>query len=331
MKILVSEFITGGGLIGESLPASLAQEGQMMLDAIVTDLVELNEIDVEVILDERCVMQHFLKKPVVHTIKNNYLKTFRQLCREVDAVLPIAPESDSSLEMLSRLVLEEGKLLLGSSPEVIRLTSSKLATAEFLANQNIPVINTQLINDWNFERDYIENSPGWIVKPDQGVGCEQVFFCETEESIRTAASKCEKAIIQPMIRGIPASLSVLCDKGHCRVIGYNEQIIEQQNNRLQYTGTRVNSLLDYKDQLDQLANSVVAVLSELRGYIGMDVIIGYDKITVVEINPRLTTSYVALRESINLNPAGLILDIFNNNVLPELSQSEFKEVLVSVV
>ncbi len=330
MKILVSEFITGGGLTAEPLPASLAQEGQMMLEAIVSDLMELNDIDVEVTLDERCVMKPVPKNITVHIINNNYRESFYQLCQKVDAVLVVAPESDDSLEIISQLVLAAGKLLSGSSPEVIRLTSSKLATAEYLTEQNIPVINTRRFDDILFQQEDLIKNSGWIVKPDQGVGCEQVYFCETEETIKLAASKCEKAIVQPMINGVPASLSMLCHKGHCRVIGYNEQMIERQGNRLQYAGTKVNALLDHKDQLDQLAESVSTALPELRGYVGMDVIISDDKISVVEINPRLTTSYVGLRESIGENPAALILKIFMENKLPEIHSSKFKNVLVRV-
>ena len=44
---------------------------------------------------------------------------------------------------------------------------------------------------------------------------------------------------------------------------------------------------------------------------------------VVEINPRLTTSYVGLRESIALNPAELIVSIWQNGSIPEVDEKNF--------
>lgn len=44
---------------------------------------------------------------------------------------------------------------------------------------------------------------------------------------------------------------------------------------------------------------------------------------VVEINPRLTTSYVGLRQSLALNPAELIVSIWQNGAMPEVHKDEF--------
>ncbi len=326
MKILVSEFITGGGFCGEPLASSLAKEGQMMMSAIVFDLLELNNVEIEVTLDQRCSAEELPVDINIHIIKNNYLESFRSLCRNVDAVFPIAPELDSFLEAISRIVTEEKVLLLGSPADVIKLVSGKTSTAKHLADHSIPIIETLTAKESGLPK----SNSGWIVKPDQGAGCEQVFFCSGKQEVDIALSQCEKAIVQPMIKGISASLSMLCNQGESVVIGYNEQIIEWQDNRLRYAGTKVNSLLSYKDQFDQLAESVSAAMPELRGYVGMDLIIDNDQITVVEINPRLTTSYVALKKSIGMNPAKMILDIFTDNKLPEIKYSNFKEVLVSV-
>ena len=46
---------------------------------------------------------------------------------------------------------------------------------------------------------------------------------------------------------------------------------------------------------------------------------------VVEINPRLTTSYVGLRQSLDLNPAELILSIWQNREFPEGDRKEDHE------
>ena len=37
MRLLICEYVTGGGFLGQPLPASLAREGDMMLAALVKD------------------------------------------------------------------------------------------------------------------------------------------------------------------------------------------------------------------------------------------------------------------------------------------------------
>jgi predicted ATP-grasp superfamily ATP-dependent carboligase len=71
----------------------------------------------------------------------------------------------------------------------------------------------------------------------------------------------------------------------------------------------VNGLIQYQPLFTQLAKRIAAAIPSLNGYVGVDVIVDNADVYVVEINPRITTSYIGLRESIGLNPAQLILDL----------------------
>ncbi len=330
MKILVSEFITGGGLIGESLTTSLLQEGRLMLDAIVSDLGEINSVEVFITLDPRCAMREIPRNCRSYIIKENYFKSLSDFCHNVDAVLLIAPESDGCLEQISQLVIDAGKLLLGSSPDVIKLTASKLLTAKFFVDKGISVVKTTLFDDSNIKAFTQENNQAWIVKPDGGVGCKDISICYSINEIKDAAANCHQAIVQPKIEGIPASISLLCYQGECLAIGYNEQLIKCVENKLSLVGLRINALLHFQEQLGLLAKQVCAALPELKGYVGLDVIISEDDIVLIEVNPRMTTSYVGLKESINTNPAKLLLDMLFENTLPILDSSEFKMITVNI-
>jgi predicted ATP-grasp superfamily ATP-dependent carboligase len=61
----------------------------------------------------------------------------------------------------------------------------------------------------------------------------------------------------------------------------------------------------------QLARRVVAALPPFRGYLGIDVIVGSSSDGsldhVIEINPRLTTSYVGVRAAAQQNLAAVML------------------------
>jgi predicted ATP-grasp superfamily ATP-dependent carboligase len=47
--------------------------------------------------------------------------------------------------------------------------------------------------------------------------------------------------------------------------------------------------------------------------VGIDLVVDGDDIYVVEINPRLTTSYVSMHQACGVNPARMLLDLFYND------------------
>ena len=58
-----------------------------------------------------------------------------------------------------------------------------------------------------------------------------------------------------------------------------------------------------------LAQRAVAAVPGLFGYVGVDLVLGNEADFVIEINPRLTTSYVGLRRLARFNVAGEMLRI----------------------
>jgi predicted ATP-grasp superfamily ATP-dependent carboligase len=56
-----------------------------------------------------------------------------------------------------------------------------------------------------------------------------------------------------------------------------------------------------------LADAIAAALPGLWGHVGVDIIDGEAGPVVVEINPRLTTTYAGLRTAMGVNPAALVL------------------------
>jgi predicted ATP-grasp superfamily ATP-dependent carboligase len=74
-------------------------------------------------------------------------------------------------------------------------------------------------------------------------------------------------------------------------------------------------MLPYWQRFETIARKIAQMLPDALGYIGVDVIVAHEtnKIYVLEINPRLTTSYVGLHDALNANPAKLILDCVLND------------------
>ncbi|MEO6118153.1 MAG: ATP-grasp domain-containing protein, partial [Methylotenera sp.] len=181
---------------------------------------------------------------------------------------------------------------------------------------------------------------GYIVKPNDGAGCNDTFyfsdFAVLLDWLTLNQEKQAGYIIQPYQTGIPASISVLCKAGKAWLLSCNQQkiaikTIERNQAAIQYQGSVVNGLSTYQAAFETLANRIAKALPGLNGYIGIDVIVNSEAIYVVEINPRITTSYIGLRESLNCNPAQLIMDLIDNPSfkLPENLANKSVEISVN--
>ena len=72
-----------------------------------------------------------------------------------------------------------------------------------------------------------------------------------------------------------------------------------------------------KQEAFAVAEKVVESISGLRGYVGVDLVLTQDKPFVVDVNPRLTTSYVGLRKVAGFNVAEALVNAVLNGKLPD--------------
>ena len=94
MKIMLFEYVTGGGFNRSDLPTALVREGLLMLRALLDGLTELPEVRLTVMLDTR--LQGTLEQDCIDTViveeQDDCLERFQQLAERHDAVWPVAPE-----------------------------------------------------------------------------------------------------------------------------------------------------------------------------------------------------------------------------------------------
>lgn len=231
-----------------------------------------------------------------------------------DAVWPIAPEYAQVLHHISETVINQGKLLLNSPPDAVRTTSSKLTTARRLSEHGVPVVAT-----YRFE-DGVPDRPGsWVLKPDDGVGCQGIRICRDRDELcrqfETLPTDREY-VIQPFIHGTPTSMNLLVCNGESFVLSVNHQRIAVTDNGFMLLGCVVNGYLEHKARYHKLGRDLVAAIPDLWGIIGVDIIDTKNGLQVLEVNPRITTSYVGLKESIGVNPAALVLDLLDGRMPP---------------
>jgi tyramine---L-glutamate ligase len=308
MRLLVFEFITGGGLLNQPLPAGLAREGELILQQLLSDLTECNEVEcIEVLRDPR--LPALTGDRCVTTLcRGDFRLQLAECCQRADFVLPVAPETKGALLELSELIQAQGSILLGSRPAAIRVTTSKWQTCTLLAERGMTVVPTFSMPQVPRERDGL-----WVVKPDDGVGGEG---CRLINGTTTAFQA--NQIIQPLTAGQSASLVLLCHQGRADLYACNLQHVALDEHGCHLQGIGVNALATEIPALETLAAAVAAAIPDLWGWVGVDLILNNGEPQILEINPRLTTSYVGLRESLQCNPAALLLDLQRNDRLPRI-------------
>lgn len=316
MRLLICEYVTGGGFLGRPLPASLAREGDMMLAALVKDVAAVGGIEIASVRDGRLRDLDLPATFSVLTARDDPWNVWRNAIETADAVWPIAPETGGALTRLSELVIAGDRTLIGSRPGAVTLAASKLATAEHLANRGIAVVPT--VSAATALRDAPPaGGDGWVVKPDDGAGAESTRLFRRSDEMRqrlAAAPDRDDLVVQPYVEGVPASLSILCQQGRAWLLSCNRQEIAIESGAFRFCGSVVGGLQQRRSVLEPIAAAVAAAMPDLWGYVGIDFIDSAAGPLVLEVNPRLTTSYVGLARAIRMNPAGLVLGLLDREL-----------------
>jgi predicted ATP-grasp superfamily ATP-dependent carboligase len=316
LRVFVCEFVTGGGLSGAPLPDGLRREGDMMLRALVKDLAELPDIDIVITRDDRLSDPGLPGELRWIGAGGDPWAAWHHHVSHVDAVWPIAPETGGILERLSRLVLACGRRLIGSGPDAVRLSTSKQLTAAHLAARGVATVPTLALSA--SPPDLLpESAGGWIVKPDDGAGSEDTFVLPTRADLRrwlAGRRDAVRFVLQPYLEGPDVSLSMISGGGRALLLSCNLQDIRRSGDRVTYHGGTVAGAEERRPYYEPVAARIAAAMPELWGYVGVDLIDTADGPVVIDINPRLTTSYVGLRRAIATNPAALVLKLLSHGL-----------------
>ncbi len=326
MKILIFEYITGGGLSRQSLPASLLAEGEMMVSALVEDLLAVDGVELMLTRDCRLSIEKSLTADQITVInispEQGIDSLLVDLVDQCDAVWPIAPETDSVLYQLCRLIESRNTTLLCSSSQGVKIASDKMATYQHLKPYDIPLVETYRHNDYD---DIDKHNQSWVIKPSDGVGCEGIRKLNWQQLKSTPVS--EELLVQPFIQGRSLSLSCLFHHGQGRLICINEQLIEQKNDQFLLQGLLVNIAGD-KQIYSKLVRQIAEAMPLLWGYIGIDLIEAEQGPLLLEINPRLTTSYTGIKKALGINIGASVLELLSKT--PELKSSRNQQISINI-
>lgn len=337
-KIFIFEFVSGGGFNKKDLPISLFCEGFAMLRACIEDIKFL-DFEIETLLDERISnLKEILIADSISIVKQNddFIKLFKKKLLKNEYVFIVAPEFKNVLYNLTRLAEDNDKKLLSIGSNFIQKTASKFKTYEIFKTSSLNTPKTSLIPsdsnglDIKILKQKFENfKKPIIIKPEDGVGAESIFFIENKDKLEEFITimNFDKEnfidrphIIQEYVSGQDLSVSLIGRRLIKQKISYeplpiciNAQLLKISgiSEPSQYFGgyTPIENIpIKY---LDDLVSSLSRY--NIEGYFGVDfimysTILGLDGLSFIEINPRLTTSYLGIRNTLKQN----ILEIVYN-------------------
>lgn len=280
-----------------------------MRDALLRDLSNLRDVEVTATYDARLLPPQHANQTIPIGHNHDVWQVWSHCIANADAVWLIAPETDGVLSQLTELVNRQHKVLLGCSLEAVNITASKYTTCKTLQAVGIGTVASYKLADWPQN-----GASGWVAKPDDGVGCEDSGYFESSVMLLNWIKQGRENthIIQPYQKGISASISMLCKQGQAWLLSCNTQKIALESGKFAYTGSVLNGMADHWKNFEAIAKQVATAIPSLSGYVGVDLIVDDGQIYVLEINPRLTTSYVGLYEAMGCNPARLVIDLFYN-------------------
>ncbi len=247
---------------------------------------------------------------------------FRELAAGADWSLVIAPEFDGILARRCRWVLEAGGRLLGPSPEAVERTADKLALASILARQGVPTPPCYAVPS-----EVACRLPA-VLKPRDGAGsqamCRVGAWPDLERCL--AAMRAERPdaemVLQPLVLGEAMSVAFLLGPGQLLALPPAAQLLSADG-RFRYLGGTVPLPPALARRATSLGLRAVGAVPDLRGYVGVDLILGQaddgSADQVIEMNPRLTTSYIGLRALARSNLAEAMLRVVGGQPVGELS------------
>jgi tyramine---L-glutamate ligase len=325
VKILLYEHASGGGLA--TADPSVLCEGYGMLRAVASDLKKAGH-QVTVLLDANLLK---LNPPldadfVVPVFSPSEPQRFLAALAMVnDAIYVTAPETSQTLQSLVQTVEKTSKISLNCPSEAIGKASNKAVLYDSLKKLGLPALETVSIKDADSLSEIkraVKGRLGFplVLKPLDGVSCGGLCLIKDKAQLEAANQKTKTGgfIAQKYLKGTDASVSLLCTGTEALPISLNRQniVLAGPDSDSSYMGGCVPFNHPKKKEAFDIAQKI-AVYFGLRGYVGVDFVLTDEDAFAVDVNPRLTTSYVGLSKTSNINIAQGIVDAVLKKKLPK--------------
>jgi predicted ATP-grasp superfamily ATP-dependent carboligase len=322
MRVFVYEHLCATG----ATDSTLRTEGRAMLAAVSQDFSQVPGVEVVTLFaGDHCPLAGPVS--VRHIGPGEHESAFRELAAVADFSLVIAPEYDRALETRCRWVEEVGGRLLGPDPAAVVRTADKLDLAQWLRDAGVPTPPSRLLLLAG-EAVVLSYEIGFpaVLKPRRGAGSQATFLVRCPEELAGCAARAtaegwsDELIVQPFVPGQPTSVAFLLGPRRQLALLPASQHLSADG-RFRYCGGSLPLPADLAARAQRLGQRAVQAVPGLRGYVGVDLVLGETAAgsadQVIEINPRLTTSYVGLRALAATNLATALLGIVRGEATPD--------------
>jgi tyramine---L-glutamate ligase len=293
MRVFVYEYLTALGVGADPADPlhAMYREGAAMRAAVAADFAALPGCEV-VTLDAAS--------------EDEEPAAFTAHASTADWTLVVAPEFHLILHSRCAWVEEAGGRLLGPDLTAIQLTTSKSMLAQHWRERGVPTPATTYREPTACEAFPV------VWKPEDGCGSTATYLLNDDFEVaraRAAVAAGEYTgpmILQEFVPGVAASVAVLCGPaGNVPLLPVAQHLSD--DGRFRYLGGSLPLPPDLDDRAVRLAAQAVGCVPGLLGWVGVDLVLGDGRDVAVEINPRLTTSYVGLRALASFNLAGTLV------------------------
>lgn len=192
--------VTGGGsIVGQGILKSL-RHSRLAVRIICTDIAALNAGLFRA--DEAAIL------PPVE--EEGALKVWIDAIRRLRAhVLMIGSEYDLEFFSRNRAVIEAETdcIVIASPPETVAVADDKVATAEFLASNNLPFPRTSIPSSLEEARQWVDtNDYPVVLKPRSGTSARHVQVIKDDESLRYWFPRTPRPMLQQYLQAVPESI-----------------------------------------------------------------------------------------------------------------------------
>jgi predicted ATP-grasp superfamily ATP-dependent carboligase len=336
LKILIYEHACGGGFAEGAVSPGILAEGFGMLRLCAANLKTAGH-EVTVIIDEGLSRLNPPIEADFIPIFNfqDAQQTILKKCADIDAAYIIAPETDGTLYALVQLIEQNGIPTLNSNSNAIQAVSNKANLYRTIENsfdkQKVKTPKTIQVNVSQCDKATLMTEFDFplIVKPVDGVGCSGLSVVEDDSQVSEAIEKIdaefasETFLVQEYLKGEAVSVSLLCTDTQTLPISLNKQniVLSTTKGASGYIGGVVPFDHDMKSDAFKTAEATVNCFSGLKGYVGVDMILTDSGPVVIDVNPRLTTSFVGLNSAMEFNIVDAIINAVLKNRLPSKTVS----------
>ena len=331
MRLLIYEHVSGGGFADEPIPSVVLSEGFAMLRALISDFKAAGHY-VTTTLDSRLAR---LNPPlgadyIVPVFSSREAQVaICSVSASADAVYVIAPETEGALQLLVEGVEQTGVASLNCPASTIGKVVDKTVLQESLKKLGLATPETITFSVADGVEEIKRAIHGrlrfsLIFKPSNDASCCGLSVVRNENQVAGAVGKIKREspsklfVAQEFINGAAASVSLVSTGSDALSISLNRQdvTIGAPDSISSYNGGLVPFNHSLRHRAFAVAEKIVKSFRDLKGYIGVDLVLTKEEAVAIEVNPRLTTSYIGLRRVVNFNPAQAIVNAVLKRELP---------------